>query len=263
MSTSRNAYSLHGYRILITRAEKQAEATRKAVEKRGGIPVLLPTIAITLRKLTEDDIEPYKPLSNYQWVVVTSANGVSGFVSNFHQLWVSLTDAERPCLAVVGDKTAKTASDHNLPVDFQPEGATAEGLGQSLPIESSNLVLFPCGDQPRMTLRNTLERRGATVHSVIVYENQPLNYDIATLQQSLECGLDAIFFSSPSTVDGLLENCLQHGLTLPSKAILGCIGSTTAEQLKQWDYMPHLIPEQKGTEPFLDTLAEQLAIKNQ
>jgi hypothetical protein len=63
MSTSSGHYSLANCRILVTRAEAQAESTKSAIESRGGTPVLFPVIEVAQRMLKEDTIGSFLPLS--------------------------------------------------------------------------------------------------------------------------------------------------------------------------------------------------------
>ena len=255
MSTSSGHYSLANCRILVTRAEAQAESTKSAIESRGGTPVLFPVIKVAQRMLKEDTIGSFLPLSAYEWVVFSSANSVDGFAGNFLDSWKALPPESRPQIAVVGARTAKAASLAGLPVDFQPPRATGYALGTTLPLKGNGPVLFPCGNQARPEIPDLLTQRGPELHSLTVYDTTIIEHDPETVQNALAEPLNAILLTSPSTVDGLLTNCRKAGVSLPASATLACIGETTASQLEQWDHSAHLTPDKKGLEPLLDALA--------
>lgn len=255
MGTATAHASLNNCRVLITRAREQSEATREAVLKRGGSPVLLPVIQILERELTDAVKHSVLPLSAYQWLVFSSANGLRGFARNFRQEWQMLQPESRPQVAVVGKRTAQAATQAGFPIDFRPPSATGLSLGQNLPVQPADTVLFPCGNLARTEIPDHLEARGAHCHMLTVYETAQIHHDRATIAEALSGSLGAVLLTSPSTVDGLLTNCREANVALPSSAILACIGETTANRLKQWGFQAHLVPEEKGIGPLLDALA--------
>lgn len=248
-------YLLTNCRILVTRAKAQTDSTQAAIERRGGIPVMLPVIEVAQRALETHIRASFLPLSAYEWIVFSSANGVNGFAHNFLDAWKALSPESRPQIAVVGARTAKAAGLAGLPVDFQPPTATGQSLGATLPLKGSGVICFPCGNQARPEIPDLLTQRGAKLHTLTVYNTKTVEHDPITVQNALAEPLDAILLTSPSTVDGLLTNCRKAGVSLPASATLACIGETTAARLEQWNHSAHLIPDKKGIEPLLDALA--------
>ena len=260
MSIAEPAHApLEGQRILITRPEGQAAQTQQAIRELGGTPLLLPMIRITIATLSTDKSKQYEPLSHFQWIVFTSANAVAGFLKNLKASLFSLPSEERPLIAAVGKQTAKTLHDRGLKIDFQPDKATGQALGLQLPLQNRQPVLFPCGDQARQTLPNTLRERGIPVEPVMVYHNTALAYSRKAFNETLAQKPHAIVFTSPSTVNAFFQHCQQYELWPEHSVIIACIGATTGEAVKQWGLDPHLIPAKPGTEALLQALSERLS----
>ncbi len=246
-------------KVLITRPASQSEKTSHAVKIRGGVPVLLPMIRIELLALPSETLENLKPLSQFQWIVFSSANGVSGFYQNLREQWLAIPEHQRPFLAAVGEATAHQMQACQLPVDFQPAKATGHELGRTLPLESQKPVLFPCGDQAREALPGNIRQRGIAVYQVVVYQNSPVKYTQPEFSAALNDPLDAILFTSPSTVNAFFEQCREHQCRPRHSTVIACIGATTGRQVKQWSYIPHLIPDVPRLDQLLDALGERLS----
>lgn len=246
-------------RILITRPAAQTEGTKQQIKHRGGIPVPMPMIRIDTRSPSPVEFRDSESLSQFQWVVFSSANGVEGFLSNFREQWDLLIADQKPHVAAVGDKTAQKAYKEGLAVNFQPPSATGKSLGRQLPLKNDLPVLFPCGDQARKELPQALEARGVQVHKLVVYQNSPISYSRQTFANTLSSRLDAILFTSPSTVNAFFDHCHQYEIWPEPSTVIACIGQTSSNQVKQWGLQPHLVPEQTGTEPLLDALGHHLS----
>jgi uroporphyrinogen-III synthase len=106
-------------RIVVTRAEAQADDLAARLEALGHDVVRCPLIRI--EPLADEPIDP----SPYDWVVVTSPNGAE-------ELARRLTAPPRR-LAAVGPATAETLRAHGLRVDLVPAVHSQEGLAAELP----------------------------------------------------------------------------------------------------------------------------------
>lgn len=246
-------------RILITRPEAQAESTKQDIQHRGGIPLLMPMIRIDKRSPSPSEQQASQPLSQFQWLVFTSVNGVEGFLSNFRDSWQHLTADQKPQIAVVGNKTAQKAEEEGLSVNFQPEKANGKSLGQQLPLQSDLPILFPCGDQARKALPQALEERGVAVYKLVVYQNSPVTYTKESFANTLSSRLDAVLFTSPSTVNAFFDHCHKYAIWPEPSTVIACIGDTSGNQVKQWGLQPHLVPEQARTDSLLDALGHYLS----
>jgi uroporphyrinogen III methyltransferase / synthase len=106
-------------KIVVTRAEAQAEPLARRLEALGHEVVRCPLIRV--EPLSDDPIDP----SPYDWVVVTSPNGAN-------ELARRLSGKPRS-LAAIGPGTAEALQDAGLHVDLVPHDSKQEGLLAELP----------------------------------------------------------------------------------------------------------------------------------
>ena len=81
---------LFGKRVLVTRAKDQAPELSSLIRARGGEPIECPTIAIGPPDDWTEVDEAIEQLAIYQWLVLTSVNGVKAFMQ---RLWYHGRDA--------------------------------------------------------------------------------------------------------------------------------------------------------------------------
>jgi len=106
-------------RIVVTRADAQAEELVSAIEELGHQAVRCPLIRV--EPLADEPIDP----SGYDWVVVTSPNGAGELARRL---------ASPPAkLAAIGPGTAEELRRRGLEPDLVPEVSTQEGLLAELP----------------------------------------------------------------------------------------------------------------------------------
>jgi uroporphyrinogen III methyltransferase/synthase len=128
-------------RIVVTRAEAQADSLVASLEALGHEVVRCPLIRI--EALGDDPIDP----AAYDWVVVTSPNGA-------HELARRLAAAPKH-LAAIGSGTAEALRGHGLHPELVPRVSTQEGLLAELP---EGRVLLAAAESARRLL---VEERGA------------------------------------------------------------------------------------------------------
>jgi uroporphyrinogen III methyltransferase / synthase len=128
-------------RVVVTRAEAQAEPLVRRLEALGHEVVRCPLIRV--EPVGDDPIDP----SPFDWVVVTSPNGAS-------ELARRLTAKPRH-LAAIGPATADALRAHGLQVDLVPSMHTQDGLLAELP---PGRVLLAAAEGARRLL---VDERGA------------------------------------------------------------------------------------------------------
>jgi uroporphyrinogen III methyltransferase / synthase len=113
-------------KIVVTRADAQAEELVRGIEELGHEAVRCPLIRV--EPLGDEPIDP----SPYDWVVVTSPNGA-------RELARRLESAPAK-LAAIGPGTAEELRRHRLEPDLVPEVSTQEGLLAALPGDARILL---------------------------------------------------------------------------------------------------------------------------
>ena len=196
---------LFGRSIAIARPLHQADAAISLALELGAQPVLLPAIEI----LPPEDWSPIDEilsrLSDYDWLIFTSANGVESLMNRLWSLGKDARSLGHLKLAAIGPATAETLCRYQLRADVVPESYRAEALAESLkPLVAGRRVLWAGADRGRDVLPTELAAAGATVEKLIVYRNRDALDIPPETRVLLEAGqVDWIALSSPSIARNL------------------------------------------------------------
>ncbi|KAB8140201.1 uroporphyrinogen-III synthase [Chloroflexia bacterium SDU3-3] len=204
---------LAGLRVVITRAEGQGESLAAQLAALGATPLLHPMIAFAppLDPAPLDAV--LADVRRYAWVVLTSPNAASALAHRLAALGVGAGALSDVRLAAVGPATAQVLAARGMRVALVPRRHIAEGLLEEIGEVAGERVLLPCADIARETLADGLRARGALVDAVVAYRTVP-GQGAATLAPLLLAGqVDAITFTSSSTVRYMIEGLAQAGLT--------------------------------------------------
>ncbi len=201
-----DAKPLFGKTIVVTRSREQASALSSRLEALGAETVEFPVIKPVARPVDGDIAHAIDTLSGYDWVVFTSANGVSSF---FAQLESQGKDARAfggAKVCAIGPATAAALKGHGIVADIVPPRFVAESVAETLEgcdVGSGSRVLVLRAAVAREALIETLREAGADVDVVAVYDTVKPQADeqVSLLKQRLEAGeIDAVTFTSSSTV---------------------------------------------------------------
>ena len=195
---------LFGRTVVVTRSREQAGELAASLAALGAEVMEFPCIEVSPlpdKSLIHGAIGR---LADYAWVVFTSANGVKFF-------WDELTALGKdsrvfaPCrVAAIGPGTAAALVERGIIADFLPKSFVAESVVEGLTAlgVAGRRVLIPRAVSARDVLPQGLERAGATVRVLPVYEAKPCFNDRAALEEALARGaVDCVTFASSGTVD--------------------------------------------------------------
>ncbi len=229
---------LHGKRVLVTRAAGQNAKLSTALAERGAIPVEFPTIRI----VSPADFSPLDDaiaaLDSFDWLVLTSVNGVIHFWLRLRAAQKSAADLQSLKIAAVGPATAAELQKLGVRVDHIPPKHVAESLLATLPISAGERVLYPTSDIARGVLEKGLREKGVSVQRVTAYRTEPVT-DAGNLPEILPT-LDVLTFTSASTARNFAA--LLNGESLEDK-IVACIGPIAAEAARSAGLPVHIVPQ--------------------
>jgi uroporphyrinogen-III synthase len=236
---------LYGRRIVITRPEAQRMA--EELERLGAEVTIVPLIEIRPAggRALEDAIET---MSSYDWVVLTSVNGVTAVAQGLAGLIGSGTR-----VAAVGPVTAEAIRDTGLEPAFVASRASddiAGGLGQ---IDGMR-VLLPQADIAEQHLADELRGRGANVEAVVAYRTvlvEPPMWGILPLRIA-----DAVVLASGSACRSLAAAGGAGG-----GAMLVCIGPKTAKVAREVGLKVGLVADETTSDGIIHALVEEFGDK--
>jgi len=229
---------LFGKRILVTRSREQASGLSRAIEQLGGEPVEFPTIAITAPEDNMPLEQALANLSDYQWLIFTSVNGVIYFFDTLRRLNGDIRDLAGIKICAIGPQTGQALQKMALQVTYIPSEFRAEAIVEGLrdKLAAGDRVLLPRADIARKILPEALTTLGAQVDEVTAYRTVLGAGDAEDIRDMLAKGsIDLITFTSSSTVRNfvtLLEAAAPGQLVGEAKvASIGPITSATAREL--------------------------------
>lgn len=222
---------LAGKRVVVTRSREQAGTLVGLLEAAGAEALVFPSIELVDPPDTAPLDDAIRSLDVYAWAVFTSANTVTRF---FARMALSDLDARHLHglrVAAVGPATAAALQAHGIEPDFVPEKYVGEGVLEGLCVRGvgpGTRVLLPRALEAREVLPDGLRERGARVDVVPVYETVTGPGDAAVLERLRTGEVDAVTFTSPSTVKGFLR--LAEGIDLDALvvAVIGPVAARAA-----------------------------------
>lgn len=228
--------------ILVTRAAGQSSQFTRLLEQQGATVLEMPALEIRPPSSWQGLDRAIAELGRFDWLVLTSTNGVDYFFERLVALGYGAADLSGLKVAVVGQKTAARLQALGRQPDFVPPNFVADALVQHFP-EAERLpelqILFPRVETGgREVLVKELTAQGATVVEVAAYqsgcaESMPLEV-VAALQEGR---INIISFASSKTVacfHQLLQTIPQTDLADPdwekllSQVCLASIGPQTS-----------------------------------
>lgn len=219
--------ALDGMRVAVTRSPDQAAELCDRLRARGAVPVPFPTIAIEPIDPSAGLDEALHNLERYAWVVFTSANGVRFVLERREHLghgpW-----PHRVRVAAVGSVTGRSLERRGLLVDAIPDEFRGDAIPAVLDDLAGQRVLLPRADIGRKAIVAGLTARGATIDDLPVYRTVTAAPGRAA-RDRLRAGIDAVTFTSPSTLRGFLEVLGAEGRELLERHVVASIGPVTTE----------------------------------
>jgi uroporphyrinogen III methyltransferase/synthase len=231
---------LFGRRIVVTRPEHQAEDMARHLRAKGAEAVVVPAITIAPPPEPERLRAALDVLGSYDLVAFTSANGVDG---TFEALAALRRDARAfgaAMIAAIGPGTESALGRHAVVADVVAAEFRGEGLAAAI-VERLARRPAPSGKRPRVLILRALAARDALpaalraaeveVDIVAVYETKPAPLAaVQELARELEARtIDAVTFTSGSTVKEIVQALAPRAADLLAGTTLAAIGPVTAE----------------------------------
>lgn len=196
---------LFGQRIVVTRRTEQAGAFAQKLAELGADVLEVPTIKITTPIEKDAIVDCLLELNSYDWLVFTSANGVTSFFDIFFRRFQDLRDIGGARIAAVGPATAAKLRELHLQVDLTPEEFTGQKIAEAFKkyqdIENVKMCLLRA-EVANRDLPDALQEMGAIVDDIAIYKTVPETEDPGgACERLVESGADWVTFTSSSTVE--------------------------------------------------------------
>jgi uroporphyrinogen III methyltransferase / synthase len=196
---------LFGRRIVVTRAEANAVEFAEQIRALGGEAIEFPVIATAPPSSHETLDRALTELSAFDWIIFTSAVGVTQFFDRIRATGHDLRELGGAAIAAIGPATAARVEAYALKVAATPAEYRAEALIDALGKEriAAARILIPRAEVAREILPKLLLEHGA--REVIVAPTYrtiaPPHADAARMRKLVAANaIDLVTFTSSSTV---------------------------------------------------------------
>jgi uroporphyrinogen-III synthase len=247
---------LAGRRVLVTRAAHQAGKLSEGLRTLGAIPVEVPVLEIVVLDSLDRVL---RRIDDYDWVIFTSANTVRALEERCAAAGV-VAKCETVQVAAVGSATATAARAAGWNVAVVPENYVAEGLVAALGAGmAGKRVLLARAAVARDVIPDALRSGGAIVDVVDAYRNVIPEGAPEQLRCALRDGLDAVTFTSSSSVTHLADVARAAGVSFPLQSVPAVsIGPITSQTLRELGWQPAAESEQHDVPGLLAATARVL-----
>ena len=228
------ARPLFGSTVVITRAREQASVLRVRLVDLGAEVIELPSISLEPLDFDLPDLE------GYGWLVLTSANGVDAlFDRGLAPKGLDARALAGVQVAAIGPGTATALARRGIRADLIPERFVAESLlsefaALTKPSDEGRggRVLLARAEQARDVLPEGLAELGYEVDVLPVYRTVRAEPPAEVLERVRTGAIDAITFTSSSTVTGFCDLVGPLPDPQPLVVSIGPVTSATAADQK-------------------------------
>ncbi len=256
---------LFGQRILVTR---EHSGGFEPLEELGAEIIEFPTIVVVPPDSWEELDRAIDRIDSYDWLILTSINGVNFFFKRFLERDRDIRDLKGIKICAVGSKTAAEIKKYGIKVDLIPDEFNAEGLIKAITSEErparkasqrgrqrperrlrSKRFLLPRAEVAREILPERIRELGGEIDVVAAYRAVKPDVHGKRLKRFLREGKISIAtFTSAATFNNfmaIMDNDVQD---LLKDVAIAVIGPVTAKEVEKAGLAVHIIPKQATIE---------------
>ena len=195
--------------------------------------------------------------ADYDWIIFTSPNGVEYFFERVYHDGRDVRCLSGAKFAVIGKATAAALLKRGIRADVVPREFCAEGLLKALKSHvCGQKVLIARAEKAREVLPDGLRAAGAAVDVVPVYRTAAADPAESGLLDAMDEGVDAITFTSSSTVLNFVKAVGDISRTRDAKCF--AIGPVTAKTMEENGIKPAGIARTYTIDGLIDVICERL-----
>lgn len=222
---------LTGLRVLVTRPVDAADKLSERLSALGAHTIQVPMIAIVPPVNTMPLDTAVVHLSQYDWVIFTSAYGVKFMTKRMAELKVAPERLNKVKVAAIGPATAAAVERVAKKPEYVPKEFLSERIVEGLGDLERKRVLLPRADIASKQLPSLLRERGAFVDEVVSYQTTiPEDLTAERMNAIFAQGVNMVTFTSPSTVRNFAKVLSRDRLgSFMGNIRVACIGPVTAD----------------------------------
>ena len=256
---------LFGKQIIVTRSREQKSLLTEMLINLGAKCVEAPAIKIVDPPDNYLDLDAkIERLSEYDWLIFTSVNGVDRFFKRVYNKELDARALKDLKVATIGVPTALRLKEYGIIADVVPNDFRAEGVIEALMpyLEAKKKILLVRALKAREFLPENLQNAGHIVDVSPAY--QTINGDFEKdliIEKIRQKEIDMITFTSSSTVTNLIDILGQANKQLLNNIDIACIGPITAQTCLENEIKPNIIAEEYTIKGLVEAIEKYYAEK--
>ncbi|MEE9542581.1 MAG: uroporphyrinogen-III synthase, partial [Thermodesulfobacteriota bacterium] len=197
-------------------------------------------------------------LSSYDYLILTSVNGVKHFFERLYKSGKDVRELKGVKICAIGPMTAALIEAENIKVDIVPKEFRAEAVLKTLGAKriKGKKFLLPRAEVAREILPKEIKRLGGSIDVRSTYRTIAPKKDAELYKLELTKGrIDVVTFTSSSTVTNFVKIFGQKNLPkLLKRCKVACIGPITADTARGFGMDVDIMPKDYT----VPALAEQI-----
>ncbi len=228
--------------LISTRPVTEEDTLKKILTQKGATVLDTPMIKVIMQDNTADITYQLNHLSEFDLLSFTSKNGVRYFIELLKINNIGLNELSHIKIACFGSKTIEETERIGIKTDINCLGESSDVFLKTIlnsGIKKNSGILLVLGNSAPSKLEEGLGKYYQT-ERINVYktlETGSINDDVLKLIKNSE--YDLLLFTSPSGFRSFLN--IMGKNKIHTKYKIGCIGKTTAFEVKKFGFNPLLV----------------------
>jgi len=249
---------LFGHRVLVTREQS---AGFEELEDLGAEIMEFPTIQIVPVEDHSEIDRCINDIETYDWIVLTSANGVNCFFRRLFHVGRDIRDLKGIGICAVGEKTAEAIKQYGIHVDLIPKQFRAEGLVQAFTdlYNEGDLkdlrILLPRAEQARELFPEKMRELGAHVDVPPIYKSIKPDIHGKRMQRFLrERKITIATFTSAATFHNFCAIMGDDAIDYLKNTAIAVIGGVTKKAIEEKGLSVQIMPEKSTVDDMVKAI---------
>lgn len=250
---------LFGRTVIVTRPEGQAQDLSRMLVEQGADVIEAPTITIEPPADYGPLDEALLGIRRYDWLVLTSVNGVAHVVGRLLQTGSDARALAGVKVAAAGPATAAALEARSIKADLLPAEFTSEALARELVARhavSGKRILLARSSEATAMLPEILSSAGAAVDQVIAYRPAAVRALPAEALEALRSGQPVWITVTSANSVPRLQGMLRFSDVDLSGVKTAAVGPVTAERLRLSGLGPDVVACPHTTEALVEAIVE-------
>ncbi|MGC9352437.1 MAG: uroporphyrinogen-III synthase [Mariniphaga sp.] len=242
--------------FISTRPAGASDELSHLLNEAGASLLEFPLIEIKAATLSSEEKQLFSRLEQFQWLILTSPNGVRYFFEILQEVTGTQTLPESLQIAVIGEKTGKTLEKYGYNPTFVNPGSTAEDFVEPFARhiageKSKPRIVLPLGNLARTVIQEHLKKLADCTRIDIYRTEMPEKTDKSIAKKIETNRYDMLIFTSPSGIENFLK--IFSGLSVQNIR-LACIGETTANAARKKGMFPLVVAQNSSSAGIVESI---------